>query len=248
MLRHNWSDQLLELRLDRPPANAFDMELVTELRHAIDAAPDNGARAIVISGSPGLFSGGLDVPALLRLDRRGIHAFWTAYFGLLRAIAGSPVPVAAAITGHSPAGGAVLALHCDYRIAAAGEFRIGFNEVQLGLAIPAAILGIMRSTLGYRAARLLAVSGEMVDMDRALALGLVDELVAPAEVVPAALTWAGHMASLPRRAMNLTRRELKRPILEILEAAADVELATEYWFSEESQVAMRALASRLAGD
>lgn len=248
MLQTDWHGQLVELRLDRPPANAFDMALVGALRAAIASLPGAGARALVISGSPGLFSGGLDVPALLALDRDGIRAFWSAYFGLLRDVAGCPVPVLAALTGHSPAGGAVLALHCDYRIGAAGDFRIGFNEVEVGLPIPAAILGVMRATLGYRAARLLTVSGELVDMQRALELGLLDELVAPPDVVPVALARAAELVARPPRAMNLTRLELKRPILNLLDAAGDVELATDYWFSEETQAAMRELASRLTGD
>src|SRR5579859_5890793 len=111
-----------ELRLARPPANALDLELIRTLHQAVDGAVQDGVRAIVVSGSPRRFSGGLDVPTLLQLDRAGILGMWTAFYGLLRTLAQCPVPVVAAITGHSPAGGAVLGIQCDRRIMAEGEF------------------------------------------------------------------------------------------------------------------------------
>jgi len=131
-IRH---DATLELKLARPPVNALDPRLVAALREAVTAAPAQGARAIVMSGQPGLFSAGLDVPHLLTLDRAAMIAFWGELFGLLRAIARSPIPTVAAITGHSPAGGAVLAIFCDYRVMARGAFRIGLNEVQVGARV-----------------------------------------------------------------------------------------------------------------
>ena len=67
-----------ELRLNRPPANALSAELMYALRQAIATAPDDGARAVVISGAPGMFSAGLDVPLLLTLDRQGIEQAWRA--------------------------------------------------------------------------------------------------------------------------------------------------------------------------
>jgi hypothetical protein len=89
------------------------------LREGLAAALAEGREAIVLSGAPGRFSGGLDVPALLRLDRAGITEAWMTFFGLLRELASSPVPIIAALTGHSPAGGTVLALFAVLAIRAA---------------------------------------------------------------------------------------------------------------------------------
>ena len=125
-----------ELRLNRPPVNALSPDLIVGLRKAIQGAPGDGARALVLSGAPGRFSGGLDVPLLLGLDRAEMAALWRAFYGLLGAIAASPVPIAAAITGHAPAGGTVLALFCDWRIMAEGDYRVGLNEVQVGIPLP----------------------------------------------------------------------------------------------------------------
>ncbi|HWT15898.1 MAG TPA: enoyl-CoA hydratase/isomerase family protein, partial [Patescibacteria group bacterium] len=122
--------RILELRLARPPVNALSPALVAQLRPALADAAGQGFRAVVLSGQPKMFSGGLDVVELLQLDRAGMIAFWNDFFGLMAALARSPIPTVAAITGHSPAGGAVLSIFCDYRVMARSPdpdkpFRIG---------------------------------------------------------------------------------------------------------------------------
>src|SRR5882757_10324057 len=151
-----------ELRLDRPPVNALSPELIGALKKAIEFAPTDGARALVLSGAPGRFSGGLDVPLLLGLDRPAMAALWRDFYALLGVIATSPIPIAAAITGHAPAGGTVLALFCDWRVMAEGDYKIGFNEVQVGIPIPPVIWAGARRLLGLRLAERLAVSGALL--------------------------------------------------------------------------------------
>ena len=153
-----------------------------------------------------MFSAGLDVPALLALDRAGIRGFWEEFFGVMRAIALSPIPIASAITGHSPAGGAVLAVFSDYRVMAEGDFRIGLNEVQVGLPVPAVIAGAFARLVGPRRAEQLLVSGALIGPAEALAAGLVDRVVELDRVVPAALEWARMLAALPPEACATTRR------------------------------------------
>jgi Delta3-Delta2-enoyl-CoA isomerase len=141
-----------ELRLNRPPVNALSPELIAALLQAVQAAPRDGKRTLVLSGSPGIFSARLDVPLLLKLDRAAMAAFWRKFYVLLGALASSPIPIAAAITGHAPAGGTVLALFCDYRIAAAGDWKIGLSEVQVGLPLPPVIFTALRRVVGLREA------------------------------------------------------------------------------------------------
>src|SRR5690606_31965354 len=105
-----------EIRLARPPVNALSPELVVALEAALAEAGEQ-ARAIVLSGQPGMFSAGLDMKALLARDRAQMAEFWAAFLALLKRLATSRVPVVAAITGHSPAGGAVMAIFCDQRVA-----------------------------------------------------------------------------------------------------------------------------------
>ena len=233
------------LRMDRPPANALDLELVQALGDGLTAAAAHGARAVVFAGRPGMFSGGLDVPALLTLDRAGVLGFWSAFLRLTRMLVGSPAPVVAAVTGHAPAGGAVLAIHCDYRVAADGEFVIGLNEVSVGLPVPPSILRCLEYLVGRRQAARLAVQGLLVPMAEAARVGLVDELCHLDEVVERAIAVAQRLASLPPIAMSATRRSCKAELLEPLDEAQEAELATSYWFSDETQREMRRLAERL---
>lgn len=237
--------EVLEIQMNRPPANALNEEMVDAISSAHANACAQGAQAIILSGLPGMFSAGLDVPELLQLDRTAINRFWTAFLSLMKSLAGSPVPVVAAITGHSPAGGAVLAVHCDYRVAVAGSFKIGFNEVRVGLPVPRTILLAVERLVGGRWAAQLATQGLLLSPEQAREIGLVDELAEPDAVVQQALTWARQTISLPLIAMNRTRLLAKNKFIQELQSADDANVATDYWFSEETQAGMQRLVENL---
>ena len=264
-----------ELRLARPPANALSPELMaaltaalaqaaTEAAAAVPApgsapAASGGVAALVLSGAPGMFSAGLDVPYLLTLDRAGIRVMWNNLYALLRTLAASPLPVVAAITGHSPAGGAVLALHCDARVMADGDFRIGLNEVRVGLPLPPVIFAAMRRLVGPRQAERMCVSGALVSPAEAARIGLVDEVVPADQVVERAAAIAAELAALPRAAMTETRRLARADLVALYEDVHDrdgedaaggkeseIESVLDSWFSVEAQTTMRSLVERLA--
>jgi len=238
---------ILELRLARPPVNALNPELIAALKPAIEQAPKNGAQALLISGSPGLFSAGLDIPVLLQLDRDAMRAFWKDFFGLCGALARAPIPVAAAVTGHSPAGGAVLAIFCDYRVMARGEYKIGLNEVQVGLTVPDCIQAALRRLVGtYRAERLL-VAGTMLGADDARAVGMVDELTDVDHVVTRTLAWLQSLLQLPQQAMLATRASARADLAQLFRdpALLPVEAFLDGWFAPEAQATLHALVERL---
>jgi enoyl-CoA hydratase/carnithine racemase len=243
-IRH---DAIHELRLARPPVNALDAQLIHALREAVEAAPAQGARGIVLSGRSGMFSGGLDVPSLLQLDRPRMSAIWSDFFGLLAALARSPVPIVAAITGHSPAGGAVLTIYCDYRVMARGPFRIGLNEVQVGLVVPEVIQATMRRLLGSHRAERLMVAGAMLDAEQALGAGLVDELIDTELVVGRAIGWLQDLLKLPPEAMSETRRLARADLVALFEDSArlDTDEFVERWFSAEAQSVLGAMVAKL---
>ena len=236
-----------ELRLDRPPVNALSAELISALRQAITAAPAQGARALILSGSPGRFSGGLDVPSLLALDRVTMETVWHDFYGLLHAIARSSIPIATAITGHAPAGGTVLSIFSDWRVMAEGDFRIGLNEVQVGIQMPPLILKALRRLIGPREAEHMAVGGELITVEDALRIGLVDAVAAPDQVVNRALEWCQHLLALPPEAMLGTRREARADLCALFEQDTKSELreVTATWWRAETQNTLRALVDKL---
>lgn len=243
-IRH---EGILELRLNRPPVNALNPELVQQLREAVLAAPSQGVQGLMLSGQPGMFSAGLDVPQLLELDRDAMREFWRGFFELCSALACSPIPVAAAITGHSPAGGAVLAMLCDYRVMAHGEYRIGLNEVQVGLIVPECLQFALRRLIGAHRAERLLVSGTMLEPKQARAIGFVDELAEPDAVIPATIAWLDALLKLPGSAMLTTRKFARADLNDVFAdpASLPVETFLERWFQSETQAILKALVARL---
>ncbi|KGO98201.1 enoyl-CoA hydratase/isomerase family protein [Novilysobacter defluvii] len=240
--------EIVELKLSRPPVNALNPELCRDLRTAVDSAVSNGAGGLVLSGGEKVFSAGLDVPYLLSLgaDRQALSEAWLAFVGAARALAGCAVPVAAALGGHSPAGGCVMALCCDYRVMAEGEFRIGLNETQVGLVAPEGIQRLMRRVVGPQRAERLLVAGEMVAPAEALRIGLVDELAPAADVTARALARIQALLALPREPMLQTRR-LARADVEAALAPEHIELERfiESWYLPGTQAGLKALVARL---
>lgn len=236
-----------EIRMNRPPANALSPELVRQLTNAVSDGIECGCGALVLSGLPGMFSGGLDVPALITMDRDGIREAWSDFFDLLRTIARSPIPIVAAITGHSPAGGAVISLFCDYRVMAEGRFSIGLNEVQVGIVIPPFMLAALRRLVGIHQAGRMGSAALMLSPEEALTAGLVDELAAPDEVVGRALTWCQRLVSLPPHAMQETRAWARADLVELFDSIDDryLDELVDLWFSDETQAALSALVERL---
>lgn len=239
-------DGIHELRLARAPVNALNPALCQQLRSAVLATVEAGARGLVLSGGPKVFSAGLDVPHLTTLDADALRAAWGDFLLAARTLAESPVPVVAALNGHSPAGGCVLALCCDYRVMAAGDYRIGLNETQVGLVAPEGIQRLMRRLVGPQRAERLLVAGELVDAQRALEIGLVDEL-APIEDVPArAHAWLRALLSVPSRPMLDTRAIARADVVRAMQPdLVDVDRFIASWHHPDTQAALRALMAKL---
>jgi 3,2-trans-enoyl-CoA isomerase len=237
-----------ELRLDRPPANALSPELIVALTRAVESAAPDGARALVLSGSRGRFSAGLDVPLLLTLDRPAIATLWRDLYELLRALALSPIPIAAALTGHATAGGTVLPIFCDFRVVAQGDWKLGVNEVQVGLPLPPVIFAGLRRLLGAHQAERLAVGGLLISPDEAARIGLVDEVVPLDQVVSRAVDWSRGLLTLPVDAMAATRRRARADLSELFSGSFDLELeqVAATWWSAEAQTTLKVLVQRLA--
>ncbi len=244
IIEHN---TIRELRLQRPPVNALNPELLEALQAQISAVHENSdsLSAVIVSGQPGVFSAGLDLPELLACSRAQMQGFWLMFHDLWRLLATCPVPVVAAITGHSPAGGTVLSVFCDYRIMAQGEFKIGLNETQVGLVAPRAIYGALQRLLGARAAERHLVAGELIGPERALQLGLVDQLAAADKVLPAALAWCQQMAALPRQAMLGNRRIARAELHELFAAGDDGDAFLDVWFDPATQQALQQVIASL---
>lgn len=213
-------DGIREIRLARLPVNALNGEMLRGIRESVTAARD--CAALVVTGQPGVFSAGLDVPSILALDHAGMEEVFRSLWRVQQAIALCPVPVVFGITGHCPAGGTVLAIHGDYRVMASGDFRLGLNEVQVGLYPGAVIHGAFRRLVGGHAAQLLT-RGALIDPAHALRIGLVDELCDPTLCTVRAVDVARELVALPREPMLRTRQLVREDLAALFGAAADAD-------------------------
>jgi len=236
-----------ELRLARPPANAINPELMEILIQALNEA-SGSCDAIVISGRPGMFTAGLDVPELIQYDRNQLSQFWQQFLRMLKIIAAMPVPTAFALTGHAPAAGIVMALFGDYRIMPRGDYVTGLNEVQVGLVVSSVIHKALERAVGPRTAEKILVAGSLLKAEQAFEIGLIDELADdPDAAVRRAVEWCEQMLALPRLAMTTTRSMTRSDLTCLFDETAnlDVEKFADVWFSESTQTALRNLVQRL---
>ena len=238
-----------ELRLNRPPVNALSPRLLKFLADEVRRSPAQGARALVLSGREGMFSAGLDVPVLVELDREDLGRALVSFFDAIQALAESVVPVAAAITGHSPAGGAVLSLCCDWRVMAEGDFTIGLNEVRIGIPIPSLVADLARHAMGPRVGEAMCVSGRLLSPSEALGAGFVDELAPVGDVVSAARRWCEQVIEAPSQALAETRSVLRRDLVEAIRSRREEDTGrlADQWFEPELQSAIGELVERLKG-
>lgn len=241
-----------ELRLARPPVNALNAALITALDDALatayadsERAVGGAPRAVVLSGRPGMFCAGLDIHEVTGPEA-GLRALMTAFWRLQQRLASGPLPVVNAITGHSPAGGAVLAVLCDHRIMAAGDFRIGLNEVRVGLYPGEIIFRCLERLVGTGRAVSLLPRGAMLTPSEAQVCGLVDEVVALDEVVPRAVALAAELAALPHQAYRRTRAMVRSGLVEIFSVPAERAAAgiVEGWVTDETRAQMAAALGR----
>ncbi len=212
-------DGVVVLAADRPPANAMDVTLLEQLVAAIDELAAAPPRALVLTGREGFFSAGADLKLVPGYDADSQRAMVHGINRMALGVYGLACPVVGAITGHAIAGGLVLAICTDIRVASQ-DGRYGLTEIKVGVPYPQAALGVVQAELSPPAARLLAFGNALHDAQTCLRLGVFDEVVAPAAVLPRALEIAGELAAMPAEVYARTKRDMRGATIDALRAAA----------------------------
>jgi enoyl-CoA hydratase len=222
------SGQLTVVRVDRPPANAINLELLDELVTELERLAAAPPSVLVLAGREGFFSAGVDLKVVPRYGPAEHARMVDGINRMVLAAYGMPCPVVGAITGHAIAGGLVFALCADVRIASR-EGRYGLTEVKVGVPYPQAAIGVVRAELPTHAARNLVLSNRLIDGSQAQALGLFDEALAPDAVLPRAFELATEMAAFPPEVYARTKRELRESQVAAMTAAAESEPLLQGW-------------------
>lgn len=194
-----------ELVMSAPGKNALGHELMEWMLGQLDAA---GAAPILLRGAGDVFSAGLNLKEVASLDRPGMEHFLQTLERLVERLYVHPAPVVACVNGHAIAGGCVLALCADYRVAVdRPEVRIGLNEVALGLPFPPKVLTVVRRRVPARALERVVLGAALHPPRIALELGLVDEVSADAPELARARVVA--LADHPAETYAATKRALR---------------------------------------
>jgi enoyl-CoA hydratase len=239
--------ELAIVRMEAGKANSMSRDMLARLLELAIELDAGDARGVVLTGDGRSFCAGLALTTLIDLDRASMRGFIDGFSDAMTRWFRLGVPVVAAIDGHAIAGGCVLACQCDVRIAADGPARIGINEVQLGIGVPAVVLEPLRLLLPPASFVPVALEGKLFAPADALRVGLVDEVVAPAELLPRAIERARELAALPSAAFAQVKLGWRGAAIEAIARDNDDvrERWLDTWFSTDAQQRLRAVVDRL---
>jgi enoyl-CoA hydratase len=228
------------VRIDRPPANAMDLELLADGHEVLADLAQREPGAVVLTGRPGFFSAGVDLKLAPTLGPEqqsamvaGINRMFAGWFAF-------PRPVVAAVNGHAIAGGLILALCADYRVGAT-EGKLGLTELRAGIGYPAAARIVVQRELAPPAARLLMLRADLIGPERALELGVVDELAGPDALLDRAVTVAAEFAALPHDAYTRVKQQVRGEVIAEIERAIADDPMLRGWLTGETGGAAAAI-------
>jgi enoyl-CoA hydratase len=209
------ADGVVVVTLNRPErGNGVVPELARDLLAALTGLEaDRSVRCLVLTGAGQVFSAGADLKAMRRyLDER-IAVDEEPYnarvlFPVTQRLVASRLPIVAAINGAATAGGLDLAMACDLRVCSSAA-RLGETYINLGLAPGNGGSWFLPRLVGAGAAAELFLTGDLIDAARAVEIGLVNRVVEPDELIPAAVALAGKIAAKAWRAVEATKQALR---------------------------------------
>jgi len=206
------------LKMNKAPVNSLSLEFLTALNIQMDKLEkDNSIKGIILTSAlPNIFSAGLDIMEMYDSKPDRIRQFWSELQNFWIKLYGSSKVTVAAINGHSPAGGCLMATCCDYRVMATGPYKIGLNETKLGIVAPFWFKDTMINTVGHRETEKALQLGTLYSGEHALKVGLIDELVAPDDVLTKAQEQMKIWCQIPTHARQLTKHSMRQETVSLL--------------------------------
>jgi len=198
------------ITLNRPDKrNAISYELIDDLIRALEEVRNSAAHVVILTGAGKAFCSGMDLDNLKaligRTPEQNLEDSRTMA-GLFRNLYEFPKPTIAAVNGAAIAGGAGLALLCDFTLAAP-EAKFGYTEVRIGF-LPAIVSAFLLRQVGEKIARDLLLTGRIFDADEALKIGLINEIVPPEKLIDRARGLAAQLAENSPLSLSNTKRLL----------------------------------------
>jgi enoyl-CoA hydratase len=230
------------IRMQHPAKNALGSDLMGFLEEELLRA---GSEPILLTGTGDAFSAGLDLKEVASLDTAGMERFLRRMDALALRLFHHPAPTVACVNGHAIAGGCVMTMCCDWRIAGRNpKTKIGVNEVAIGACFPPAILKLMAWRLSPHVRERVMLGAGLFDVDGALAMGLVDEVADDAEAAATARLQA--LSAHPRSTYALTKANLRGAVTTVTPADERRfrEQEVPIWASSEMKARVAAVLKR----
>lgn len=234
------------LHLHAGSGNALNARVIGALSEGLRQASAAGLKGLVLTGYERFFSAGLDLIEVYEYEREQMARFIAEFDQEFQNFFAYPKPIIAAINGAATAGGCILALACDYRVMAENAI-IGLNEIQLGLPLPASALEIARHAIPLQQQPYVFYSGKSFRAEEAAHLGVVHEVVPPAQLLEAALARLRSFTEHPGAACGTLKTMLRQPALENMQRNAENfgALFLNAWFSPPARATIGVIRQKL---
>lgn len=244
------TDNITVVTLARGKVNAINETLLDDLNAALDRIEaDDGVDGIVLTGRGKFFSFGFDVPELLAMPRDGLARFLNKHTATLARLFTFPKPIIAGVNGHATAGGCMLIMACDFRVAAEGPAKIGLNEIDLGVSVFGGSAEMLRYWVGNRNAEMILNEGTMYSVADAKSLGMIDEIVLPDQLMDTVTTRAKEFGGKPKAAYRAIKKLMRGGVAVKIANCEQAALDTfiETWFTDEAQSILTRVEIRKQG-
>ncbi len=236
------------ITLDNGVTNTISQPMVQELHETINQIQDDQAAhsLVITSANEKFFSIGFDIPNLFDLSPAEFENFYDTFNAFALDLFTFPKPTLAAIPGHAIAGGCILVLCCDYRSIAEGRKLMGLNEIKLGVPVPYTADCILRDLIGTQRGRDVLELGEFYPPEEVLRLGMVDQVVAQDDVLPAAMEKAKALGEMPNKAYAIIKDNRTQPIKSKILADYEEKKRQfiECWYAPEGRARIKEAAEK----
>lgn len=219
LVKYSLDASVATIAMDDGKANSLSPDMIAALNAALDRAAADRA-IVVLTGREGRFCAGFDLN-VLRAGGANAHGMLMGGFRLCERLLSFPLPTIAACNGHAIAAGAFLLCSCDVRIGAEGAFKLGANEVAIGLNMPYSAIEVMRQRLNPRFFSRVALTAEILAPDDAVLAGFLDQVVPAAQVVVGAQQLAQSFAKLDLKSHAESKRRIRSEILAAVRAGIE---------------------------
>jgi enoyl-CoA hydratase len=226
LVTYELNDNIATIAMDDGKVNAFSIPMLQAVHAAFDRAEQDGA-IVILTGREGYFSAGFDLKVFAGGDVEQVIEMLTLGATLAERILGFERPVITACPGHTVAAGAFMALAADLRIGTDGPFKVGLNEVKIGLTVPWFVIELARQRLNPAHFNRAVVSATMYGPAEAVTAGFLDEVVPADELRARALAAAATLAELNPQAHAATKLRARGDALKAIRSAIEMELTPE---------------------